>query len=326
MRGQWLRVTAFLAVIALGMPTNAEHPSPCPWQTCDIRSQDQIWMISTRHLGTCSNPPTPCRPQLCYHCFDPCHGWVPSNQEAFFAGDDPQQITTVYVHGNRISDAWAQDRGFKTYCSFTCECDAPPIRHVIWSWPSEPIPCRSAIIRDARVKARRTPIQSYYLAWWLSNLQPELQVSLAGFSYGGRTILGAAHILGGGTLCGRGLASTRYGCTVRPRIAIMATASQADWLLPGHCYGCAMSQIERGLIIYNCCDPVLRRYEKLIPESTGPALGLVGIPCGLGDDSCKLQQFNASQIIGKNHKFKLYYQSPEVMGLIRNYVLWRPVD
>jgi len=306
-------------------------PSLFPQNQCHIRPQDQIWLVSTRHLGKRPDSQTHCSPRLCYFRFRCKQGWTKASEREFFAASDPCRVTTVYVHGNRMTGRWVEDRGFKIYCQLKCDLrEDQPIRYVIWSWPSQPLARRSALVRDVRVKARRTALQSYYLAQWLSRLQPELRVSLVGYSFGSRTILGAVHILGGGKLGGRSLphATGECDCYVRPRVALMATAAQADWILPGNRYGCAVRQMDRGLIFYNSDDPILGRYEGLMREATGPALGKVGVVCSnrLGEDACKLKVFDATSIVGPHHMFTKYYDSESVMCQIREYALWRDVD
>ncbi len=305
------------------------RPAEQPFDLCCVRPQDQIWLISTRNLGHCADPCQLDAPELRYCRFDLGTGWSTSSAEEFFATDQPGLLTTVYVHGNRMTADAVVERGLKMYGGLICdECDPSAIRHVIWSWPSQPLPRRWALVRDARVKATRTPLQSYYLGWWLAQLQPDMNVSLIGFSYGSRTILGALHLLGEGQLCGRCLPPGPYETKVQPRVALWATACDVNWISPGNCNGCALSQMNRGLIFYNCCDPVLRRYKRLLPEATGPALGLNGIPCPdrLELHGHKIQQFDATDIIGKRHQWVRYFESPCIMCQVRKYALWHDVD
>ena len=306
------------------------RPEEQPFDLCCIRPQDQIWLISTRKLGNCGDPCQMTVPRLQFCRLDHGGGWSKSSAEEFFATDEPGALTTVYVHGNRMTADAAVERGLKMYGGLVCDaCDSTAIRHVIWSWPSQPLPRRWALFRNARVKATRTPVQSYYLGWWLAQLQPDVNVSLIGFSYGSRTILGALHLLGEGQLCGRCLPAGPYQAKVQPRIALWAPACDANWILPGNCNGCALSQINRGLFFYNCCDPVLKRYERRIPEATGPALGLNGMTSVNGSEPHhhhRIQQFDATDIIGKRHQWVRYFESPYIMCQVRQYALWHDVD
>ena len=163
-------------------------------------------------------------------------------------------------------------------------------------------------MRDARIKFRRTPLQSYYLSWWLTHQCASCRVSMLGYSYGARTILGALHLVGGGTLEGRCLPASCRRCAPRIRIAVWAAASQADWLLPGRPHGCALNCLECGAIFYNCKDPVLRGYRCAICSASGPALGLRGLirphcgpPC-----YARIVQYNATRWIGCHHNWDHY--------------------
>ena len=291
-----------------------------------LRPQDQVWRISTRHLGPCAQDGSLAIPQLCYWRLDPCRGWISSSEAEFFASDDPSVITTVFLHGNRVAANEVDERGLKVYMRLLeGTCDAPPLRHVIWSWPSEPTPCRARVIRDVRVKACRTLLQSYYLAGWLARMHPDTPVSLTGFSYGGRLAFGALQLLGGGSHGGRCLPTATYDRVVTPRVVVWASASQANWLGLGGAYQCALRHAESISVIYNPRDPALRRYQRYVPDATGPALGAVGLlPCRcLGEFAGKVSQVNVACPIGPRHDCDRYLDCPAVMATIRAATLWQ---
>jgi len=297
---------------------------PHPFPQCRVRPQDQVWLVSTRHLpfeGNGCNCLGGRAPNLEYSRYDGCGNWTNSSAESFFDSQDPRLVTTVYVHGNRVSSDWAKDHGFTVYCRLTqCACDSRPIRHVIWSWPSDPIPCGARVIKDAKVKSCRTTSQSYYLGWWLAQMSSEQRVSLMGFSYGGRAILNALQLVNGGALAGCSLPGSAAN-RVRPRVAIWGSASEANWLCRGGSHEGALAQMDRGLIIYNPNDPALKRYQRVVPGARGPALGSIGVPncvCANG----KLWQINAGQMIGKIHRFKPYMDVNCLVSKIREYALW----
>ena len=318
----------------------SREPETCPGNQCEIRPQDQVWKISTRHLGPCGHDCTSKSPDLAYQRFIPGKGWVCSNESEFFANDDSNRTTVAYVHGNRMTSEWALDHGFKVYCMLSrvhqsggCDCQAcgqcdtrhpGPMRFVVWSWPSEPIPRQCRVIKDARVKATRTAMQSNYLGWWLSRLHPNQNVGLIGYSYGARTILGGLHMLAGGSLDGRTLPAARYGNTVTPKIVLWATACQADWIVPGNRYGCATSKLSQALITFNRWDPVLRRYVRTLPESTGPALGSVGVvgACRI-PAACRINVLNVQREVGRRHEFLRYVNSVDIATQSQRIALWQ---
>ena len=288
-----------------------------------VRPQDQIWLVSTRAMGPRPSPRKTCAPRYCYQRYQSCNCWYRQSAGAFFACNDPCTTNVLYVHGNRMTEAWVKSRGLELYQKLVCNNPDRPIRMIIWSWPSSPLPRRAAVFRDARVKLRRTPLQSYYLAHWLSCFDCHERVALLGYSYGGRTILGALHLLGGGNLNGRCLDPCCRRCLPQMRMALWAPATQSDWLLPGQPHDRALCCLERGLIFYNHCDPVLSRFQRYIFSVTGPALGHVGLTCA---GYCipgyeRILQFDATWLVGKQHKWNGYTHCPSIMWQIRNLAL-----
>ena len=109
----------------------------------------------------------------------------------------------IYIHGNRVPSECTAPEGQQVYRLLTAGVDdATPIRFVIWSWPSAQM---RGQLRDVRTKANRTELAGYCLAWLLTHLPENQQVSLLGYSFGARIATGAMHLVGGGTLCGRTL-------------------------------------------------------------------------------------------------------------------------
>ena len=88
-----------------------KSPQRCP---CCKRPQDEIWLLNTRHLGTCPSDEKLCRGRLEFYRYT-CHGWKEANEQQFFASDNPCTLTSCYVHGNRMDMEWVYSRGFKMY-------------------------------------------------------------------------------------------------------------------------------------------------------------------------------------------------------------------
>lgn len=285
-------------------------------QSCCVRPQDQIWLISTRRMGRNANPASCSKPQLAYFQFCCANGgWVERSECQFMATNNCSVVNTVFIHGNRQRSKNVKNRGFQAYCMFKQCAPQQPIRHIIWEWPSMPIPCRAAVVRDGRVKLRRTPAQSYFLGWWLSQLPPETDVRILAYSYGTRTLLGGLHLLAGGELNGRQLPPSQHCDTVTPRIALWAAATQGDWLCPGRPHGCALNKVSGCLNFYNHQDPVLSRLEKFMVVFTGPPLGLSGI-----NGSVPVYNINATCNVGKRHSADFYFQSARVVNCTRQFL------
>lgn len=324
--GRGLRLLTRLSCVVLFSSVACEARVP-PTTAC-LRPQDEIWLVSAREMPSRLPLCCMCQPLLCYQQYEKCCDcgcgrWQCRSECTFWETDDPGRLTVVYVHGNRMTEEWIRRRGLDLYNGLVGCCPhAPPIRLVLWSWPSESIPNRLAVKRDARVKFRRIPTQAYYLASWLNHYSCDRQLSLLGYSYGAATLLSSLHILGGGQLECRCLSR----CEPPPRIhmAVWAPAVQSNWLTPCGRLCRALPCVESGIVFYNRCDPVLRRFRRVIFSATGPALGHVGLTnphcCYPGYGA--ICQFDATRYVGKKHEWDRYRDCPCIMGRIRWTALW----
>jgi hypothetical protein len=96
-------------------------------------------MISTRHLD-CPCGKLPTEANLRFFRYDPACGWHAADEDQWAQGEWADALTLVYVHGNRIEPDEAPGRGLAAYRALLrSRPDAPPIRFVVWSWPSSKI-------------------------------------------------------------------------------------------------------------------------------------------------------------------------------------------
>jgi hypothetical protein len=275
--------------------------------------QDQLWLVSDRGLG-CNV--TDGVHRLQYWRYDCQQRWTRASLDELRAAEDPEMVTTVFVHGNRVPCDEAFTKGWSAYRSLVRCADERPVRFVIWSWPSDPV---RGLLDDARLKANRTNITGYYLAWFLDHLNPQSSLSLWGHSYGARAVTGALHLLGGGQLAGRVLDERLHPERDPAQVVLLAAAIDNHWLIPGHTHGQAMSQTDELLLVNNSSDRLLKRYHLLYGRrSCAAALGYLGISRrSLGIEGNKVRQVDASCQIGKQHFFALYLQAPGLMAPIR---------
>lgn len=262
---------------------------------------------------------------LKYSQLDAQAGWVASTREKFQASDDPNAVTSVFVHGNQIDAGAARDWvGPAVYHSLVRQAPSPrPLRFVIWSWPSERTDARA--LEDVRIKADRTNREGYFLARVLDEHDPRVQTSVVGYSYGARIIDGALHLLGGGKLAGYSLPTRVHPERIAFRVVDIAAAEDNDWLLPGHRLGKALSQDEKLLNLFNSCDLALNHYHLLYgrrccQEALG-CTGLAGIQA-LGPDRGKIAQYDACCIVGREHNWELYFGSPALVARMAPYVFF----
>jgi len=309
-----------LAVLGSHVCALAESSSPQQYSGCktDCRERaDEVWLISTRHLGC--------------ECLDKKdHGvdlriqrsvgkeqWVEATLDDFLSTQSVDQPTLFYVHGNRVDSCEAVRRGWNAYHGlFDCS-RAVPTRFVIWSWPSDQI---KGQVRDVRSKGLRTNSEAHYLGWLLGQLDQQAPVSIAAYSFGARVTCGALHVLSGGELA---------GCTLSPdlqrpggstRVALMAAAVHNYWLQPNAYHGLATRQIEHLLIQYNSIDPALKRYRHIEKHGRPAALGYTGMYDD-GSSGTWIEQYDARGSVGKSHAESNYFQSPTVMEKMRQVLL-----
>jgi len=295
-----------------------DGPQPAEKSVCRsfrVRPEDQVWVVSTRHLGCATDGPLPALQFWRYASA----WWQPSTLSEFLAYDSGEAVTTFYIHGNQIDHQQACSDGLSVYFQLAGKIDGePPTRFVIWSWPSSKI---KGPLVDVRTKAARSDSEARYLARFLQQI-PETHIGLIGYSFGARIVSGAMHHLGSESPSASATESSRY------RVALWAAAEHSDWYLPGRYHGDALAAADAWFITVNCCDPVLARYRMIDKCSDPSAVGYAGVygrnllPA---DVSSRLEVVNVSNIIGKTHDMPPYLYSLWIQDRTRQYVLWHPL-
>jgi hypothetical protein len=255
-------------------------------------------------------------PTLAYEQWCDCSGWQPADPDAFHCGDSKCTMTVVYAHGNRSNACDARRQGLEIYRQLRRRCPCwIGIRFVIWSWPSDAIPASYRILRDVRVKFRRTSTQSYVLAHWISLLPSDVPVTFVGYSFGARTILGALHLLGGGQLEGRCL--PQAGCYPQCiKVVLWAAAAENTWLSARGSRNCALRVIDRALVTVNHRDPALKRFRRAICMARSRALGHSGLRGPLlcvSHHGC-ICELDVTRMVGRHHDWKRYACSSTIMS------------
>lgn len=281
-----------------------------------------IWLISTRSAPM-SNP-VGGEDQILYWHFSADREWVSADQGAFLAADDPAVPTCMFLHGNRCNRTWAVKMGWGVSQKLKLDVPEKPLRFVIWSWPADEI---SGVRRDVQVKARRSDVQAYYLAQLMSRINPEVRVSLIGYSYGARTITGALHMLAGGEFAGRSLPEGIAPVKRTPVRAVLIAAAMANyWLLPGRQNGLALGQSERILVTRNYGDPVLKWYHRMYGRGGPQALGYTGpaSPSRLGEQRERLETLVLDRSVGNNHAWDGYLRASSLRSRLAWYTFLEP--
>jgi len=280
------------------------------------QSPHDIWLISTRSAPW-SNP-VGGEDRIVYWHLDADKNWEQTDLDAFLATDDPAVPTCIYIHGNRTTHGGAVREGWSVSQKLKREAPDRPLRFVTWSWPANQI---RGIRQDVQVKAYRSDVQAYYLAYLLGRMNPEVRVGMIGYSFGARTITGALHLLAGGRFAGRTLPEGTAPVERTPaRAVLVAAAMSAHWLSPGGANGLALSLADRVLVTRNRYDPVLQYYPRMYGRGGPHALGYTGPARSsqLGEQREKVEILPVERYVGSNHALQGYLRS----SLVRSRLAW----
>jgi hypothetical protein len=284
---------------------------------------DEILLISTRSLGVTCDGEKVDRGLECKRLMIDADGhptWVAHDWHNLQKSDNVRP-TVIYVHGNRVSVGMDETEGMAVYQSLiTARAHQGPVRYIIWSWPSSQIP---GLIKDYQVKAVRTNPVAWQLAWFLDKLPAETPLALMGYSYGARAVSGSMHLLAGGSLGTLKLAERQIPERPPVRVALMAAAFDADWVLPGEMHHRAIQQVDRMVVITNRHDPAMRFFKLSTKNSRADALGLAGIPHKekLGTAAKRIQYIDVSAEVGRSHVLYDYLADEPKMNRMWQQVL-----
>ncbi len=265
---------------------------------------DEILLISTREMGTTCDPKRMECELVCRRLTFAADGlptWVSFDWHELQTPSATNRKTVIYVHGNRVELGNDAAEGMAVYDSLVrASRNREPLRYIIWSWPSEQIP---GLIKDYKVKAKRTNEVAWQLAWFVDQLPAEMPLALMGYSYGARTVSGTMHLLGGGHLDQLRFTSRQHPSRPPARIALVAAAFDADWVIPGEVHERALSQMERMVVVTNRLDPAMRFFRLSTRHSRVDAMGLAGVADRdkLGTASNRIQHIDVTAEVGRSH-------------------------
>jgi hypothetical protein len=322
-----------LAEPVLAAPTIEAEPlaAPEPGHSAAVEVEVpagacEVWFISSRGAG-CPGPDGVVPLHVWQRGAD-CQ-WIESDVLEFLARQEPSMPTCFYIHGNRISYGESRSNGLRVHASLSAQA-CGPFRFVIWSWPADII---KGVVEDAKVKAHRSDLEAYPLAWLIDQIDPAVPVSLLGYSYGARVATGALHTLGGGEVCGRGLDYRLHPQRALMRGVLMAAALDNCWLAPGNRHGLALTQVDHLLVMVNPADKVLERYGVIYSRRNGPlalvgskkgpqALGLTGAAGNLGPYRDRVDHLNVTGWVGSTHDWERYMGAPSLVARMIPYLMF----
>lgn len=329
-----------LAALPAMTPATAQTVSrnaPSAQLAPQLRPGDELWFVSSRRLGSRNCDVHSLQTQQ--YLGGQWLGSAPASLFANVHGDlsafphpsgavetstmmpSPKPMI-VLVHGNSWSYDTALKRGIQTYQEVIVPwIDKPPLRFVIWTWPSDSIP---GPIRDIRVKSELAEEHGFHLARFLQQLPASPQVALIGFSYGARVTIGAMNLLGGGSVNG-GRIAMQSGPKTRVNLTLIAPAIRNDALVTSmpEAYG----QINHLFVMYNSRDRFLSLFRLTNFSDKTPALGFTGLKCRgcLPNASMRIDQFDAAQIVGRDHDYLEYIRDQSVEQRLRRNLFFEPI-
>lgn len=155
-------------------------------ETVSIRPEDEIWIVSSRNIGSGANLGGQLEVQRLGDC-----QWQPSSLPALASchRSNRSLTTLMYVHGNQTDYQFGISRGIQFYHNLvTSQKAVSPLRMVLWLWKSERELAR--LYPDFRIKSQRAVKTGQAFKTTLEQLG-DARVLLAGFSLGTQVILSA---------------------------------------------------------------------------------------------------------------------------------------
>lgn len=282
-----------------------------------LRPGDSIWEISSRDLPECI--PTNCNFNFKVSRLENCT-WNASSEAALLTEAIENPIRTIiYAHGNWFSVCDARDRVQKVYRQAICLTNEP-IRIILVSWPSEK---RDRFAKDVIGKKTLLSASSFYLANFIERYPDTQPIGLLGYSFGGRIVCGALHLMHGGTIDGHSLCFIPRSLECY-KMGLIAPAFDSSALAPGGKFSEAMKSIDHLVNLYNSRDPILRRFRFFDRQNEPVAAGFSGL-AGLSgsmanqplENDPRIEQFDC-RVIGRTHDELEYFKCSAIRNCLLN--------
>jgi hypothetical protein len=260
------------------------------------------WVVSTRRLPTICGLPADVTFDVERLGGDGgCRRWERAELTTLLA--DPGRPLVVFVHGNRYEAADAKAQGLRLGRRLADRLPPGlPPHLVIFSWPSQK---QGLLLKDGRRKYDRAYADGHYLAWFLSQLEPERPVAVVGYSFGALVAAEAFSDLDG--LAPGGIPwADRPG---RTQLVFVAPALRSDALAPRGPFRDTLAGLDRLTLLINSRDEALRFFPLLEPAVKLPALGFVGMPRRWLPAELDYDAADAAGIVGKLHTMRRYLDS-----------------
>lgn len=308
----WNAAILLLSIAASSLNLHAQESSKLSEARYDI------WIIDTHTVGEGESNGSSAR----FLRLDDNGGWQPSSEDGFLQSLSPSKPVNYVLPGYMsdlslgIEQAWSYHHHLDQHAK-TGGASSSPTRIVLWAWPSERQGL--AILRDARNKAARAEREGAWLAQHLIKLPRNYRAHLLAHSFGARIAAAAAQHLASAAQSGE------PGRLTSPRLTgtLIAPAIDSDWLEAGRPHQLALGRFEKLLLVNNSSDRVLKRYRFLDRSSRQEAVGFVGLTISDRQLARKIQQIDASHLVGKVHHWHQHFESPTIMASIAPIALFK---
>jgi len=272
-----------------------------------VAAAPDVWVVSTRHLPHIGGVPSSATPAVeRFAAGGACGRWEPADLADLL--EDPSRPLVLFIHGNRYdaADAKAQGLLLARRCAAT-RPEAAHARTVIFSWPSSQ---QGILLRDSRAKYERSESEGRYLAWFLGQVAPERPVAVVAYSYGAMIALEALDNLARLTQAGRPGVTSWIDRPGRVHLVFVAAAVRQDALAPCGAYRRVTQCIDRLTLLNNSRDNALKFFEFIDPSLRTEALGREHMPARWLPPQVEFVQVDATDIVGRDHRFPPYVTSP----------------
>jgi hypothetical protein len=235
-----------------------------------LRPGDAIWEVSTRHLPECI--PSDSDFSFRVSRLADCQWHQSSEAELITEAIEEPKRTLIYAHGNWFNVCDARQRVVRVY-RLARQLTDEPFRIILISWPSEQ---RYRFAKDVISKKAILDSSSFYLANFIERYPADQPIGLLGYSFGGRIVCGALHLIHGGAIAGQELSFTPRLLETY-RLGLIAPAFDRSALSETGKFSEAMAAVETLVNLYNSRDPILRRFRFFDRRNEPVAAGFAGI-------------------------------------------------
>ena len=277
-------------------------PAPC--------GERDVWSVITRGLPEIGRMPQHARPAV--ESLDARGCWRKTDLDGLLS--TPGQPLLVFVHGNRYDHASAREQGLLLAARTRATCPSTAkVRTVIFSWPSDK---QGILLRDSRAKYERSVTEGHYLAWLLSQVEPDRPVAIVGYSYGALIALEALEDLVHAEQAGRSDVRSWTNRSAPLHLVLVAAAVRQDAFAPRGPYHEILPCVDRLTILSNSSDIALRFFEHVDRSLRTEALGHIGMPAAWIPRGIEFSQVDCAEIVGPSHRLKNYLNSSSLMRRI----------